>query len=77
MSVAEFPDITFDEFADFMFKAIKDIYGKPDRTDSQWYANAYSYTFLQDGSVATPEYVEIKLKDVTLHGDPTTTGFWN
>ena len=77
LSVAEFPDITFDEFADFMFKAIKDIYGKPDRTNSQWYANAYNYTFLQDGSVSTPEYVEIKLKDVTLHGDPTTTGFWN
>ena len=71
----EMLDVTSIEFADWLI----DTYEKNvpedflDKTSSESYVLAFNQLFNWDTTV---EYVEIKLKDVTLHGDPTTAGFW-
>ena len=71
----EMLDVTSIEFADWLI----DTYEKNwpgallEENSSESLVYAFNEIFNWNTSV---EYTEIKLKDVVLHGNPTTTGFW-
>lgn len=72
----EMLDVTSIEFADWLIDTYeKNVPGETlDKSSSESYVYAFDELFNWNTTV---EYTEIKLKDVTLHGNPTTTGFWS
>lgn len=72
----EMPDVTSIEFADWLMDVYAENWPQEPLEENSSESLVYAFNEIFNWNTSV-EYTEIKLKDVTLHGNPTTTGFWS